>query len=77
MDGWLKVLVAAACLMVIAGGGYYLAFDQSDRNAAKVADQNRAERDECRQLDEMTRGAAMTREIRDLRWACLEKGYIK
>jgi len=23
MDGWLKALVAAACLVVIAGGGYF------------------------------------------------------
>jgi len=23
MDGWLKFLIAAACIVVIAGGGYY------------------------------------------------------
>lgn len=37
MDGWLKVLVAAACVVVIVGGGYFAVAEYADRKAADEA----------------------------------------
>lgn len=37
MDGWLKALVAAACVVVIAGGGYFAWKENGAANAREVA----------------------------------------
>lgn len=38
MDGWLKALIAAACVVVIAGGGY-LGWSEWSRASAQAGEQ--------------------------------------
>lgn len=44
MDGWLKALIAAACVVIITGGGYY-AWSQYHSN--KAMDEARKAREEA------------------------------
>lgn len=45
MDGWLKTLIAAACVVVIAGGGY---FAWSEYQSSKALEQTRKVQQEAR-----------------------------
>jgi hypothetical protein len=53
MDGWLKALVACACGVIIAGGGWFATSAALDWRAARYADQQRfaaQQRVECAAL---------------------------
>lgn len=71
MDGWLKALVAAACVVVIAGGGWYALNEYRDHTTEEAAEKEATMRSGCRQslLPENT-GYAMLRDT------CLKRGYI-
>jgi hypothetical protein len=39
MDGWLKALIAVACVVIIAGGGYYAIKENAEAQEKIVAEQ--------------------------------------
>lgn len=49
MDGWLKILIAAACVVVISGGGYYAWSEYQASKRREVAQEAANERF-CRQM---------------------------
>lgn len=71
MDGWLKALVAAACVVVIAGGGW---FAWGEFRTGTVEEDVRKEvtmKSGCRQsLLPENKGYSLLRET------CLQHGYI-
>ncbi|QAZ46144.1 hypothetical protein [Mesorhizobium sp. Pch-S] len=68
MDNWLKGLVAAACVTVIAVGGFY--FWQQHQQAVVA--------EELGKQETMRRGclAAVDENLPALKQYCAEKGYI-
>lgn len=69
MDGWLKVLVAAACVVVIAGGGYFAWKENGASNAAVVAEKEATMRSACAQAEPADSGLSAMREH------CKANGY--
>lgn len=71
MDGWLKALITAACIVVIAAGAWYLFSEiQEKRAAAQRAETREAVRKELFSLANATDGdnetvRAFCRRIRD------------
>lgn len=59
MDGWLKILIAAACVVVIGGGAYYGWKEYRQSQALTAARDAAALRATARQL-EQTRQARLT-----------------
>ncbi|MEJ5020615.1 hypothetical protein WH297_12850 [Ochrobactrum vermis] len=49
MDNWLKVLVATACLVIIAGGGYF-AWTQYGQYQARAAYEQNAPHRHCERV---------------------------
>ncbi|QIG68377.1 hypothetical protein EVB74_042 [Rhizobium phage RHph_Y3_56_1] len=69
MEGWLKGLIAGACIVVIAGGGY-MAYDINQQRVMKAADkQEDTLRSGCQQ-------ALLDKSLRAMREFCRSKGYI-
>ncbi|HEV7305208.1 hypothetical protein [Ensifer sp.] len=71
MDGWLKALVAAACVVVIAGGGWFAIGEYRKSGEAEAAQKESTMRSGCRQ--------SLSPENKDyslLRETCLNRGYI-
>ncbi|RWX28960.1 hypothetical protein EHH54_31800 [Rhizobium leguminosarum] len=69
MEGWLKALIACACVVVIIGGGY-MAFDiKQMKEQRTAATEEAAAQSECRQ-------SLLNKDMRAMREYCLKKGYI-
>lgn len=62
MDNWLKALIAAACIVVIAGGSYYVWNDQQDRKRSTEAAEWRAWSSICNQMLSEFKSGQMSRE---------------
>lgn len=57
MDGWLKTLVALACVVVIAGGGYYAWSEYSDAKVGKARTARAVAAQTCSaRIDDITNG---------------------
>lgn len=69
MDGWLKVLVAAACVVVIAGGGYSAWKENGAANAVASADKDATMAAACAKAEPADSGLPAMREH------CKERGY--
>lgn len=66
MDGWLKVLVATACLVIISGGGYYGWTEYRAANVrSAIAERLDAERAQARHLTSNNCNDIAKRAIRD------------
>ncbi|MBX4906169.1 MULTISPECIES: hypothetical protein [Rhizobium] len=69
MDGWLKGLIACACVVVIAGGAY-MAYDINQRRLQRLAAaEEETIRGGCRQ-------ALLDKGMREMRLVCRDEGYI-
>lgn len=71
MDGWLKFLIATACVVIIAGGGYFAWSEYQQKQAAKAASQERTMVNGCRAT--LTREGSPSKALRD---HCVANGYI-
>lgn len=69
MDGLLKALIAAACVVVIAGGGYFVWRDNVAANAAVAAKEEATMRAVCAQARPSGSGLDAMRDH------CKERGY--
>ncbi|MBB5535998.1 hypothetical protein [Rhizobium giardinii] len=69
MDDWLKALVAAACLVVIAGGGYFAWDESGAANAVAFADKEKTMPAVCALAEPEDSGLSAMREY------CKEQGY--
>lgn len=49
MDGWLKFLIATACVVVIAGGGYYAWSEHTEANKRAALSDRRLHAASCGQ----------------------------
>lgn len=57
MDGWLKALIATACVVVIVGGGYYAWSENAESKERASARERRAAYSDCqRRMDEISKG---------------------
>lgn len=70
MESWLKVLIAAACVVVIAAGGLYFYRDRQEAVASEAAAKDRAMRAACRQA------RASPADHGVLYDRCVEQGYL-
>ncbi|MBY5785325.1 hypothetical protein HFN62_16535 [Rhizobium leguminosarum] len=69
MDGWLKALIACACVVVIAGGAY-MAYDINQKRSQRLAEeQETTSRSGCQQ-------SLLDKNMRAMREFCRSKGYI-
>ncbi|MDO3431193.1 hypothetical protein QWJ46_00700 [Rhizobium sp. CBN3] len=69
MDGWLKGLIASACIVVIAGGAY-MAYDiNQERSGRLAAAKEETMRGGCRD-------ALADKGMREMRMFCRDHGYI-
>jgi len=71
MDGWLKFLIATACSVIIAGGGYFAWSEYQQKQAAEAAAQERTMVNGCRAT--LTREGSPSKALRD---HCVANGYI-
>lgn len=71
MDGWLKFLIAAACVVIIAGGGYFAWTEYQQKQVAEAASQERTMVNGCRAT--LTRLGSSAKGLRD---HCVAQGYI-
>lgn len=69
MDGWLKALVAAACVVVIASGGYFAWKENGAANAAEAGEKEATMKAACAQAEPADSGLPAMREH------CRENGY--
>lgn len=69
MDGWLKTLIAAACVVVITGGGYYAIKENANATRQVALEKQRQEREICESAEKY-KGFAP-----DLHENCQAKGY--
>ncbi len=69
MDDWLKALMAAACVVVIAGGGYFAWNENGAANAVAFADKEKTMPAVCALAEPEDSGLTAMREY------CKEQGY--
>lgn len=82
MDGWLKGLIAAACVVVIAGGGYFAWSEYRSAQAASAAQERgleraafQSERAKCLEALQPHRVSQFGEEKR-IRDKCRQDGFI-
>lgn len=57
MDGWLKALIATACVVVLVGGGYYVWSENAKSKERASARERRAAYSDCqRRMDDISNG---------------------
>lgn len=71
MDGWLKFLIATACVVIIAGGGYYAWNEYQQKVSAEESAKERTMIGGCNAT--LTREGSPAKALRD---HCVANGYI-
>lgn len=69
MDGWLKALIAAACVVIIAAGGYYSIKENADATQ-RVADEKERRTEEACAFAKRNKGL-----LPELHKDCEDRGY--
>lgn len=71
IDGWLKFLIATACVVIIAGGGYFAWSEYQQKKTAETEAKERTMVSGCRAT--LTREGSPAKALRD---HCVSNGYI-
>lgn len=76
MDGWMKALVATACVVVIAGGGYYAWSEHAAKKERESLADRRASFERCRsRMDDINNGRLSADDVTVLS-NCILNGHI-
>ncbi|MCD7109706.1 hypothetical protein LRX75_11725 [Rhizobium sp. DKSPLA3] len=68
MDGWLKALIATACVVIVLGGGYYAIKENANATARAAEEKERTIRNGCN-------AAKSNSSLTALQEYCRDKGY--
>ncbi|PSH68623.1 hypothetical protein CU102_12755 [Phyllobacterium brassicacearum] len=76
MDGWLKGLIAVACVVVIAGGGYYTWSEYSAKKERTLINERRAASARCQSRMEAIMDGNLSADDQIVISNCIVQGHI-